>query len=82
MAKILRGVTGPGCFVLGQDGFNEDECKKSLDQRSHDLCEDNASKDLRSHCENLQNMQGIQIQVTSEHMGTIDNKRSDDTHAE
>ena len=32
MAKTLDGVIGPGCFVLGQDGFNEDECKKSGDE--------------------------------------------------
>ena len=32
MVKTLDGVTGLGCFVLGQDGFNEDVCKKSSDQ--------------------------------------------------
>ena len=37
MAKTLVGATGLGCFVLGQDGFNEDECKKSSDQWRHDL---------------------------------------------
>ena len=26
-----------GCFVLGQDGFKEDECKNSPDQWRHDL---------------------------------------------
>ena len=34
VAKTLDGVTDLGCFVLGQDGFNEDECKKSSDQIS------------------------------------------------
>ena len=37
MVKTLVGVTGLGCFVLGQDGFNEDWCKKSSDQWRHDL---------------------------------------------
>ena len=38
MVRTLVGVTGLGCFVLGQDDFfNEDECKKSSDQWSHDL---------------------------------------------
>ena len=37
MVKTLVGVTGLGCFVPGQDGFNEDECKKSSDQCRHDL---------------------------------------------
>ena len=36
MAKTLVGVTGLGCFVPGQDDFNEDDCKKSSDQRRHD----------------------------------------------
>ena len=30
VAKTLDGVTGPGCFELGQDGFNVDEYKKSV----------------------------------------------------
>ena len=37
MVKTLVGVTGLGCFVLGQDCFNEDECKKSSDLWRHDL---------------------------------------------
>ena len=37
IAKILVGATGLGCFVPGQDDFNEDECKKSSDQWRHDL---------------------------------------------
>ena len=37
MVKTLDGVTGSGCFVLGLDGFNVDECKKSSDQWRHDL---------------------------------------------
>ena len=37
MARTLVGATGLGCFVLGQDDFNEDECKKSSDQWRHDL---------------------------------------------
>ena len=37
MVKTLDGVTGLGCFVPGQDDFNEDECKKSSDQWRHDL---------------------------------------------
>ena len=35
--KTLDGVIGLGCFVPGQDGFNEDECKKSSEQWRHDL---------------------------------------------
>ena len=30
--RTLLGVTGPGCFVLGRDGFNVDESKKSSKQ--------------------------------------------------
>ena len=37
MVKTLDGVTGLGCFVPGQDDFNEEECKKSSDQWRHDL---------------------------------------------
>ena len=37
-------------------------------------CEDSTSKDPFSRCENLQNLQGIHMQVKSEHVGTIDNK--------
>ena len=37
MVKTLDGVIGLGCFEPGQDGFNEDECKKSSDQWRHDL---------------------------------------------
>ena len=37
MVKTLDGVAGLGCFVPGQDGFNEDEFKKSSDQWRHDL---------------------------------------------
>ena len=37
MVKTLVDVTGLGCFVPVQDGSNEDECKKSSDQRRHDL---------------------------------------------
>ena len=37
VAKTLDGTIGPGCFVTGQDGFNEDECKKSSEQWRHDL---------------------------------------------
>ena len=37
-------------------------------------CKDNISKDPFSQCENLQNLQGIHIQVKSEYVGTIDNK--------
>ena len=37
MVKTLDGETGLGCFVPGQDDFNEDECKKSSDQWTHDL---------------------------------------------
>ena len=37
-------------------------------------CKDNTSKDPFSHCENLQNLQGIYIQVKSEYVGTTDNK--------
>ena len=37
MAKTLVGATGLGCFVPGQDVFNEDECKKLSDQWRHDL---------------------------------------------
>ena len=36
VAKTLDGVIGPGCFVPGQDGFNEDECKKSSEARPGD----------------------------------------------
>ena len=25
VTKTVDGAIGPGCFVLGQDGFNEDE---------------------------------------------------------
>ena len=35
MVKTLDGVIGLGCFVLAQDDFNEDECKKSSDQWRH-----------------------------------------------
>ena len=34
-------------------------------------CEDNTSKDPFSQCENLQNLQGIHIQVKSEYVGTL-----------
>ena len=37
MVKTLDGVTGLGCFVPEQDGFKEDECKKSSDQWRHDF---------------------------------------------
>ena len=37
LMETLVGVTGLECFVPGQDGFNEDECKKSSDQWRHDL---------------------------------------------
>ena len=37
-------------------------------------CKDNTSKDPFWKCENLQNLQGIHIQVKSEYVGTIDNK--------
>ena len=40
----------------------------------NDRCKDNTSKDPFSQCENLQNLQGIHIQVKSEHVGTVDNK--------
>ena len=32
VAKTLDGAIGPGCFVPGQDSFNEDEYKKSSEQ--------------------------------------------------
>ena len=38
------------------------------------MCKVNTSKDPFSQCENLQNLQGIHIQVKSEYVGTIDNK--------
>ena len=34
-------------------------------------CKDNTSKDPFSQCENLQNLQGIHIQVKSEYVGTL-----------
>ena len=34
-------------------------------------CKDNTSKDPFSQCENLQNLQGILIQVKSEYVGTL-----------
>ena len=37
VARTLDGVSGPGCVVLGQDGFNVDECKKSSEQWKPDL---------------------------------------------
>ena len=37
VAKTLDGAIGPGYFVLVQDGFNQDECKKSSNQWRHDL---------------------------------------------
>ena len=37
MAKTLVGATGLGCFVPGQNDFNEDEYKKLSDQWKHDL---------------------------------------------
>ena len=46
------------------------------------VCKDNTSKDPFSQCENLQNLQGLHIQVKSEYVGTIDNELSDDTNAE
>ena len=36
-AMTLRGETGPGCFVLGLDGSNVDEYKKSPVQWKPDL---------------------------------------------
>ena len=35
------------------------------------LCKDNTSKDPFSQCENLQNLQGIHMQVKSEYVGTL-----------
>ena len=35
------------------------------------MCEDDTSKDPFSQCENLQNLQGIHIQVKSECVGTL-----------
>ena len=35
------------------------------------VCKDNTSKDSLSQCDNLQNMQGIHIQVKSQYMGTL-----------
>ena len=35
------------------------------------FCKDNTSKDPFSQCENLQNLQGIHIQVKSEYVGTL-----------
>ena len=37
MAKTLVGATGLGCFVLGQDDFKVDECKKLSDQWRHEM---------------------------------------------
>ena len=37
MAKTRVGATGLGCFVPGQDDFNEHDCKKASDQWRHDL---------------------------------------------
>ena len=37
MVKTLDGVMGLGCFVPGQDGFDEDECKKLSVSWRHDL---------------------------------------------
>ena len=34
-------------------------------------CKDNTSKDPFSQCENLQNLQGIHVQVKSEYVGTL-----------
>ena len=42
--------------------------------KAQSFCEDDTSKDPFSQCENLQNLQGIHIQVKSEYVGTIDNK--------
>ena len=37
VAKTLDGVIVPGYFVLGQDGFNDVEYKKSSEHWRHDL---------------------------------------------
>ena len=37
VAKTVDGAIGQGCFVPGQDCFNEDECKKSSELWRHDL---------------------------------------------
>ena len=38
VAKTQVGATGVGSFALGQDDFNEGECKKSSDQWRHYHC--------------------------------------------
>ena len=66
LASRSDGVLECACsLTLIKNSQNDDDVER------HRTCKDNTSKDPFSQCENLQNLQGIRVQVKSEYVGIL-----------